>query len=160
MMSCLISVFKISPLDVNISIYNLECSSQTQQTRLWYDVTFFIYFLVTILLNVFDINFLFRDIWNKEMVSAAVFFWILSIVYCKMEAQMLHKPAVLLSSGDRSLEMHLLCGPLRKSYSQLLGSDWEEPTRVGALCNVLHLQTKAEPSYNICSNLHYMRDKV
>jgi len=47
----------------------------------------FIYFLITILLNVFHINFLFRDIWNKEMVSAAVFFWILSFVYCTMETQ-------------------------------------------------------------------------
>jgi len=69
-------IFPLSIWKAAVKHNKLDCSMVS---------SFFIYFLITILLNVF--HFLFRDISNKEMVLAAVFYWILSIVHCTMETQ-------------------------------------------------------------------------
>jgi hypothetical protein len=71
-------IFPLTIWKVAVKHNKLNCSMMS---------SFFVYFLIAILLNVVHINFLFRDIWNKEVVSAAVFLWILSIVYCTMETQ-------------------------------------------------------------------------
>jgi hypothetical protein len=93
------------------------------------------------------------------MVSAAVFFWILSSVYCTMETQCFISqlccfPQVTGVCKCTYSVDHL--GRATRSYRAVT----ERSTRVGALCNFFHLRTKAEPSYKIFFNLHYMKDKV
>jgi len=93
------------------------------------------------------------------MVSASVFFWILSIVYCTMETQCFISQLCCLPQvtgvWKRTYSVDLL-GRATPSYRTMT----EGSTRVGAACNFFHLRTKAEPSYKIYFNLHYMKDKV
>jgi hypothetical protein len=59
---------------------------------------------MTVLLNVFNMNVVFRDVWNKDITLSNSI--LLGFVHW---STMWHKPAVVLSAGDGGLKTDLLC---------------------------------------------------